>query len=64
MLSVNSSKAMKTKIPITVPKMRETRLTHHLLFDLINHKPTNSIYKYFATVSFTCKTSGRKIMDK
>jgi len=64
MLSVNSSKAIKIKSPIIVPKMREIRLIHHLLFDLINHKPTNSIYKYFATVSFTCKTSGRKIMDK
>jgi len=64
MLSVNSSKVIKTISPIIVPKIREIILTHHLLFDLRNHKPASIINKYFATVSFTCKTSGKKMTDK
>jgi len=44
--------------------MTETILNHHLFRDLRIHRPASIINKYFATVAFTCKTSGKKMTDK
>jgi len=61
MLSGNKS---REKIRIIRAKRKEIRLIHHLFFDLIPQMPTGITNKYFATVSFTFITSGRKTLAK
>jgi len=54
----------KTVNEMISPKMIETMLIHHLFCDLRNHMPAGITIKYLETVSFTCNTSGKKVVDK